>query len=350
MSSSNKLTNFIKIGTAGKDDNNKRTDRIIRTIIQSLPLGSIYKEIRHGRIRINGEKTDCGNRINTGDSVYMHNSLAKIVKNDIEKIISKNENKTNNFELKKLKLEILFENDSFIAINKPSGILTHAGLKTKKNKQTLDDVIKEKFINESNKSLAFSPAPLHRLDKESSGIVFFSKSIEGARIFTSFLREKKFIKKYITVLVGHLPKSCTWKDVLLSEDKKSSGAADKEAITHIKPLLYSAAPGATSTLALVEIETGRHRQIRKQCSMHGFPLLGDKKYGSSASILKNITGKHENNTSFLLHFWKIDLKDKEEREKLGFNTITAAPPDLFIETISALFGKENVDKIFEIYP
>ncbi|MCL2792337.1 MAG: RluA family pseudouridine synthase [Spirochaetaceae bacterium] len=333
MSSSNKLSSFIKIGTAGNDDNNKRVDRIIRTIIPSLSLGSIYKEIRLARIRINGKKTASGNRINTGDSIDIHKSLAEIVKTDIEKISLKKEKKGINSDFSKLKIEILFENSLFIAVNKPSGILIHAGA----TGATLDDAVKDLLIEKTQQSLAFSPAPLHRLDKETSGIVFFSKSIEGARIFTLFLRKKKFIKKYIALLDGHLSKNCTWKDFLAREetDKEAHDNKSKEAITHIEPLLYSSG----HTLALVEIETGRYRQIRKQCSMHGFPLSGDKKYGGAALDL----GKH---CGFLLHCWKIEIKDKEESKELGFDTITAPLPHLFMNKINTLFTKANIKKLF----
>jgi len=342
MSSSNGLSGFIKIGTAGNDDNNKRIDRIIRTIIPSLSLGSIYKEIRQGRIRINGEKTASGNRINTGDSIDIHKSLAEIVKKDVEAIISKKKDPKISPDFKELKIEILFENSFFIVINKPSGILTHTGAKTSKNNFTLDDVIKKMFIKKSQESLAFSPAPLHRLDKETSGVLFFSKSIEGARIFTSFLRKKMFTKKYIALLDGHLSKNCTWKDLLTREEKENKNPSEnKEAVTHIKPLLYSSG----HTLALVEIETGRFRQIRKQCAMHGFPLSGDKY--STPSMKKRIFDSAKND--FLLHCWKIELKDKkdmENTEKPGFDCITAPLPKLFIKKINALFGEDNIRKLF----
>ncbi|MCL2705221.1 MAG: RluA family pseudouridine synthase [Spirochaetaceae bacterium] len=350
MSSSKGLSSFIKIGTAGNDDNNKRIDRIIRTIIPSLSLGSIYKEIRQGRIRINGEKTASGNRIITGDTIEIHKSLAETVKKDIETIISKKEDPKTNSNSKKMKIEILFENSLFIVINKPSGILTHTGAKTSKNSPTLDDVIKKLLIKKSQQSLAFSPAPLHRLDKETSGVLFFSKSIEGARIYTSFLREKMFIKKYIALLDGHLQKSCTWKDFLTREDKDNKS---QEAVTHIKPLLYSSG----YTLALVEIETGRYRQIRKQCSIHGFPLSGDtyftkvgtKKYSTSSIKKKNSdSGKN----SFFLHCWKIELKDGDNvlLEKLGFTSITAPLPKLFMERIVTLFGEDEILNIFATNP
>ena len=343
MSSSKELTNFIKIGTAGNDDANKRIDRIIRTIIPSLSLGSIYKEIRQGRIRINGEKTGSGNRINAGDSIEIHKSLAEIVKKDIKAITSKKENKkagadeSNRADFTS-KVEILFENDFFIAINKPSGILTHAGAKTNKNSPTLDDAIKKLLIKTSRQSLAFSPAPLHRLDKETSGVVFFSKSIEGARLFTLFLREKRFIKKYIALLDGHLTKPCTWKDFLAREESP----AEKEAVTHIKPLLYSSG----HTLALVEIETGRYRQIRKQCAMHGFPLSGDKYAGKKTSPKVGAVAIKQ---GFLLHCWKIELRDDKDTgasDKLGFSSITAPLPDLFFQKIKLLFENDNIKKIF----
>ncbi|MCL2294573.1 MAG: RNA pseudouridine synthase [Spirochaetes bacterium] len=460
--SSNRLTNFIKIGTAGKDDNNKRIDRIIRTIIPSLSLGTIYREIRLGKIRLNGEKTASETRVIAGDSIYIHKSLAEIVKEDIEKIASKKQTICQACDglaaaLPRLKdgshlsrqpslailtslaccnevssdpdaacspateemslssspslpgnphfpasqpcpcsdvrvagqdaasvsqIEILFENSDFLVVNKPAGMLIHtpdlrrsSARNAGENCRTLDAIVKKLLIEKSRESLAFSPAPLHRLDKESSGIVFFSKSIEGARIFTSLLKEQKLVKKYIALLDGHLPQACTWKDSLAREDEKQAKSAPKEAITHIKPLLHSpwnqsqnqpcpssgirthkghftAGQGAASvptralhapqTLALVEIETGRYHQIRKHCSMHGFPLSGDKKYGGSAFK----PAKQGKSCGFLLHCWKIEPKESKESEKPGFISITAPLPDPFMKTISDIFGKNCIKSLF----
>ncbi len=333
MSSSNGLSNFIKIGTAGNDDDNKRIDRIIRTIIPSFSLGTIYKEIRKGRIRINEKKITPETRIKKGDLINIHKSLLEIIHTDVEKIGLKNENQENNNRFRNLKIETLFENDMLIAVNKPAGMLIHAGAKNSKNSLMLDTIIKNYLIEKSEKSLAFSPAPLHRLDKETSGIVFFSKSIEGARLFTSLLSGKMFIKRYITLLDGHLPEKYVWKDFLSHAD-----SINKEAITSIEPLIYS----EKHTLALAEIETGRYHQIRKQCSMHGFPLSGDEKYGG-VSFKENRQNKVKNH--FLLHCWNVEIKDKNETEKLGFNSITAPIPEAFIRKADVLFKKENIDDL-----
>ena len=151
MSSSKNITNFIKIGTAGNDDNNKRTDRIIRKILPSLSLGSIYKEIRLGRIRINGEKTFSESRINSGDSIFIHKSLAESLKTDIGNIVTKKDDKLQPTEmLQSFSIEVLFENDHFIALNKPAGMLIHTGSKTCKKSETLDCIVKKLLIEKIN--------------------------------------------------------------------------------------------------------------------------------------------------------------------------------------------------------
>ena len=182
-------------------------------------------------------------------------------------------------------------------------------------------------------SLSFKPGPLHRLDRPSSGIVAFSTNLEGARLFSSLMRERKIKKSYLALVTGTIEKAELWADDLVRdrEMKKTFigrpspdgiGAEGKTALTKVVPLLKSPA----CTLILAEIETGRTHQIRAQAAAHGHPLLGDKKYSGSAQKNQYSAG------GFLLHAWRMEFG-----EGTPFPPVIEAPlPERFCRKIEEL--------------
>ena len=336
-------SNFKKIACAGPDDQDKRIDRIIRTIFPSLPLGIIYREIRKGRIRINLKKTEASRHISTGDSIEIHDSLLQTLKKDIDTIKIQSKERTvinSNHE----PLEIIFENSMILALNKPAGIAVHSGSRNKKRNSadqvgvTLDEIVKARYQDITGRSLSFSPSPLHRLDKNTSGLILFGKSIEGARIITELLRKKKIRKKYIALLDGYLETPSEWVDFLAHDTDKgiavnrSHESGGREAFTRATPLLHS----KNHTLAAVEIETGRYHQIRKQCAMHGHPLSCDIKYGSYS----------KDKGSYVLHCWSVKLELTDKDRNPGFTLLTAGLPEDTVKRISGIFGPDEIDKLF----
>lgn len=363
---------FTAIAVAGKNDSEKRIDRIIRKIFPSLKLGMVYREIRKGRIRVNNTNIEPDYRIVEGDSIEIHDTLAESVKRDIENLLPAKTRKNDKKTFPTLcaqSIETVFENTLFAAVNKPAGLAVHPGSFRGKagkpgyrgNEPALSDMIKAKYRGLSERSISFTPAPLHRLDRNTSGIIFFSKSIEGARLFSSLMREGKIKKKYIALLDGKLEEKNRWTDYISQNREKGvSGEADessgRRAVTEIRPFIST----ETHTLADITIETGRYHQIRKQCAMHGFPLAGDRKYGSSTTLQRRQPQKREQvkgsncNTgeesiSYLLHCYSVFIGDQNPgyklKEKAGFEKITAPLPDYYLSKISEIFAKKDVEKL-----
>jgi len=171
---------------------------------------------------------------------------------------------------------------------------------------SLDDMVRSFLADKLPPSLSFKPGPLHRLDKPSSGIVVFSTSIEGARLFTSLMKEHKVHKTYLAIVEGELRGEEIWHDKLFRDKEKKKtfvlqpnagsgkNVGGKNAETKVTPL----AADGKYTLIKAEIATGRTHQIRTQAAFHGYPLAGDKKYGG-----KN-AGK---DSGFFLHAWKLEF-------------------------------------------
>lgn len=267
--------------TAGADDNDRRLDRVIRKISGKENLSGLYKAIRKGIVRLNGKKTDVSQRIFEGDRI------------EIPEFLLKMENSEPN---SKPDFQIVFQSDDLLVINKPYDIPVHGA------SNSLDKSVAQfyKANFPEKKSISFTPGPLHRLDRKTTGLLAFSMSLKGARWFSENIARHSIKKVYTAVLQGKISAPQIWNDFILKEysEKKSFqtvkisvNSAETENVeknrkflaakTRIRPAEYFSYKGIECTLAEIEIETGRTHQIRSQAAFHGFPLLGDTAYGGT---------------------------------------------------------------------
>ncbi len=343
----------------GADDEEKRIDRVLRRFLPEMPLGTIYKNIRSGFIRVNGKKVSQNYRILPGDELWLSSVLmgansktqpAKIEKtektNQMEKTgrsekmpdcLNKSETQKAQNAVNAASLDIVFKNEHLLVVNKPYGISSQGGENTKNGGEiSVDDMVKKLFAasiaqNAENPSasLSFSPGPLHRLDKNTSGLLVFSQSTAGARWFSEKIASHNLQKIYLGVVQGNLPQKQTWQNYILQGDNKEKGFKTvkiagknnaqngKIAITHVTPLAYGNVNGTNLTLCQFIIETGRKHQIRAQSAFNGFALAGDSAY-KSAVTLPPKCGRQ-----FFLHAYKLvfaqnDAKREELKVPLNF--------------------------------
>ena len=179
-------------------------------------------------------------------------------------------------------------NDNFVVINKPSGIAVQAGTKSFKN---IIDVLKDTKYFENGK-----PYIVHRLDKETSGVLIVAKNREYAQLFTSLFRIRKIHKTYIALTHGKVSEKIKTMDedlISYDNDKKIT----QRAISHIKIIKTS------SDYSLVELNpiTGRKHQLRKQLYNIGNPIIGDDKYFTNRRADK----ARLKSKNLMLHAYKI---------------------------------------------
>ena len=267
---------------AGQDDDNRRLDKIIRIFAVQLPLSQIYKLLRKGLIRVNGNKASADYRVKNGDIIQIASFLL-------------NENKKEEPSLEKNIITsdlIVFENEHLIIINKPYDISVHGDNNSLDNQ--IRHYLRQKDNQSDSKSLSFTSGPLHRLDRKTSGLLVFSKSLKGARWFSENINNHSIQKKYSAIIQGHLNSVQKWNDYIFSENEDSNNiksfhtvkCSEKElskdwkyAQSSIEALAYGKLGHQDITLAEITIKTGRKHQIRCQSAFHGFPLLGDIAYG-----------------------------------------------------------------------
>ncbi len=286
--------------TAGKDDNDRRLDRVIRKIAEKENLSGLYKAIRKGLVRLNGKKTDASEHIFEGDKIKIPEFLLqKKDENSEPEKNKKQPGEKSESQKANYDFQIIFQNDDFLVINKPYDVPVH-GAKNSLEKSVIE-FYRNNFPHE--KSISFTPGPLHRLDRKTTGIIAFSMSLKGARWFSENIANHSIKKIYTAVLQGKIPEPQNWTDFITkeySEEKtfqtvKISGKAERTeksgnhgntgnfllAKTKIIPIKYFEYKKIPCTFAEIEIQTGRTHQIRAQSAFHGFPLLGDTAYGGT---------------------------------------------------------------------
>jgi 23S rRNA pseudouridine955/2504/2580 synthase len=279
----------------GENDEGRRLDRILRKALPRHPLPLIHRLLRQGLVFINGKPAKAQDRVCGGVKI----SIPSL--NDAPKAASTAPSLPSPV--------IIWEGPGLIAVNKPAGLAVHGPV-------SLDEMVRSFLAGKTSPSLSFKPGPLHRLDKPSSGIVVFSTNIEGARLFSALMRERRVKKTYLAVVEGNVKKEELWEDALVRdrEMKKTFVSSDgKDAVTTIKPL----ASKSGYSLVTAQIATGRTHQIRAQAANRGHPLAGDKKYGGQ--------GKG----GFFLHAWKLEFLEY---------SIEAPVPEAFKKKVSELFG------------
>jgi 23S rRNA pseudouridine955/2504/2580 synthase len=295
----------------GENDKGRRLDRILRKALADYPLPLIHRLLRQKKVLVNGQPGKAQDRIAPGVKI----SISSLENTQMRKPLVRQ------FPAP----EILWQGAGLIAVNKPAGLAVHGH-------NSLDDMVRFYLAEKLPPSLSFKPGPLHRLDKPSSGIVVFSVGIEGARLFTSLMREHKVRKTYLAIVEGNVKSEEIWHDDLFRDKEKKKTfvlqkktADSKTAITKITPL----ASDGNYTLIKAEIATGRTHQIRAQSAFHGYPLAGDKKYGGKT---------FGNDSGFFLHAWKLEFLEYTITAPLNGSYLPESVSSNLQITLKALCG------------
>jgi len=191
---------------------------------------------------------------------------------------------------KKDRLDIIYEDKNLIVINKPSGLLTVSTDKEKEKILMHKVITYEKKKNKNNKVFV-----VHRLDKDTSGLIVFSKNMKMKNLLQNNWDNLVKLRQYVAVVEGIPNKQKETLKSWLKEDKTLrvySSRKEKEGVLAITKYRLVTNNDKYSLLE-VEIKTGRKNQIRVQLSDIGNPIIGDKKYNSKTNPIKRL-GLHAN--------------------------------------------------------
>ncbi len=247
--------------TVDDDYNDSRLDKWFKNKIINLPHSLLEKILRQNKVKVNKKKTKSSYRLQKGDLIEIY---------DISKLKPVDKKVKIKYLPKKKEIGIyddyvIEDNENFIVINKPTGIPVQSGTKSFKN---IIDILKNSKYFENSK-----PFIVHRLDKETSGVLIIAKNRKYAQLFTSLFRIRKIHKTYLAIVYGKVDKSLkVMKDDLIYYENNKKFF--QKAVSNIKIIKSNE---GYSYLELNPI-TGRKHQLRKQLLKIGNPIIGDDKY------------------------------------------------------------------------
>jgi 23S rRNA pseudouridine1911/1915/1917 synthase len=248
-------------------DREKRVDHFLVEKTGEYSRTQIQKMIKEGWVSINNQKVKANVTLKLNDNIYL--KIPKNISNP-------------NIKAKKIPLNITYEDAHLLVVNKPSGMLTHP------TKYKEDDTLVNALLSYtqlSSGSDLIRPGIIHRLDKETSGLLLVAKNDQVHKALAKLIEKRQVKKTYITLTAGKLtPKSGTIEaPILKTRGSKNEGKSvvspnekAKMSITHYQVLEYIA---HKYTLLEVDLETGRTHQIRVHLQAISHPIIGDKLYG-----------------------------------------------------------------------
>jgi RluA family pseudouridine synthase len=303
--------------TVTASESGKRLHRYLRTLMPNYPLGQIYKMIDQGKVKINGKRKKQNYEMAAGDelTIYLDEETFKQSAGAEKKV---------KFSGVSSDIQVVFEDEELLVVNKPAGLLTHPDQSEQK-----DTMITRVHAYLYRKGLLdsqlFAPATANRLDRNTSGLILIGKTAGMLHQLNQWIQQRELEKYYMTIVEGKVSGEGTISGTLVREQGSNrtlvvgsggagQGAAEtvsqeKEATTKYRALEYG---GQGYTLVEVELISGRTHQIRTHFQSIGHPLLGDIKYGGK--VFQGIN--HQ-----LLHAYKIVMPDGR--------VFTAEPPSLF---------------------
>lgn len=266
--------------TVGGEDALLRLDRWFKRHYPGLGHGQLEKLLRTGRIRVDGKRARSGDRIAPGQAIRIP-PLGETAMPDRPV-----PQRPRPADAAMLQNAILHRDEAVIVLDKPPGLAVQGGTATERHLDGLLDALR--FGNNER------PRLVHRLDKETSGVLVIARTAAAAAFLTRAFREKTTHKTYWAVVAG-LPKPRQGRiDLALAKTPGRGGERvrpdaeeGRHAVTYYR--VIDSAGAQASWLALMPV-TGRTHQLRAHCAAIGTPILGDAKYGGAAANLAGVPG------------------------------------------------------------
>ena len=278
-----------KILNVTEDYHDMRIDRWVKKKIFNVPQSLIEKSLRQGKIKVNNLIVKNAYKLKYKDKIYLYNF------NPETTFLNKKKYVPTKKDIHSSESFIIENNENFVVINKPPGLPVQGGTKSYKN---LVDTLSNSEVFKNSK-----PYIVHRIDKDTSGILIIAKTRKFAQLLTSLFRIRKIYKTYLAICYGSLEKNS---GELINDLTRYEGK--KRIIENAKTIYKIIDKNNFCSLISLNPITGRKHQIRKQLSMIGNPVLGDNKYNFETKGKKLML--HAYSIKFMINDIKYNYKVK----------------------------------------
>lgn len=269
----------VQTMTVTDGDGGLRLDRWFRAHFPGVGFGELQKLLRTGQVRIDGKRAKANARLEPGQEIRVPPQVRAGGKVERAKARPKPQPKVSDADVRALKEQVLYRDADMIVIDKPAGLATQGGTGTHKHLDAMLDALRFGAVER--------PRLVHRLDRDTSGILVLARHRSAAQALTGAFRARGARKIYLAVTAG-VPKPRRGKiDLALG---KAGGRGREKMVGHAEDAqravtLYDVMDSAGGKAALVTLMplTGRTHQLRAHLAAIGTPILGDGKYGGAAA-------------------------------------------------------------------
>lgn len=303
----------------------QRMDKYLFKVLDQAPKSFVYKMLRKKNIVLNDRKAGGQEILNAKDAIKIY--LADDTFDKFASAIPKTaEPEASGAQSGRTycPLEIVYEDDDILVINKPAGVLSQKAQPSdySANEMILDYLLETGAV-EAQELRTFRPSICNRLDRNTSGLLIAGKTMKGLQEMSRQLKLRTMKKYYRALVAGKVEKEAHLKGYLSKDHKKNqvtiTGKPDSKNAQYIETAYRPAAYFGDCTLLEVHLITGRSHQIRAHLASIGHPILGDSKYGDAKQCRQlneqcGIQGQ-------LLHAYRMEFPDGR--------VITAKEPDAF---------------------
>ena len=329
----------LRTFTADPAAANLRLDQYLAQAIPDISRARVQLLIEAGQVRVNGNTAKPKQKLLGGETIEIEGTPRPAPLHAFAEDIP---------------LDILFEDKYLAVINKPAGMMVHAGAgsvnmdqEDSRNRGTLVNALLYHFAQLSEVGGDLRPGIVHRLDKQTSGIILVAKDDSTHRKLGEMFSERRVAKTYIALVHGHVAKDDVTITLPISRDlvrrirmttrRALGGEGVRTAVSHVHVLERITSPYGPFTLVEVRIETGRTHQIRVHMQSLGHPVVGDHLYGAPHRIAAPNTPRSEETGLSLdrnfLHAAHLSFTHPQTKKPMDFEAPLPVELDSFLSTI-----------------